>query len=136
MQCCESHGKGAWKSAPKKAKYYAGVAVTNHIAGCHQANCNHFEIYKTLKDPRGNLDSLIQSGSAELCGVMNQDFSCMLQRGVFEDLVWNTIVNASLPQLSMEEEVSWCGTFLAAGMGKLLHCEKSIHALEYRRILL
>ena len=32
-----------------------------------------------------------------------------LQRGVFEDLVRNTIVNASLPQLSMEEEVSWCG---------------------------
>ena len=33
----------------------------------------------------------------------------MLQRGVFEALVRNTIVNASLPQLSMEEEVSWCG---------------------------
>ena len=32
-----------------------------------------------------------------------------LQRSVFEDLVRNTIVNASLPQLSMEEEVSWCG---------------------------
>ena len=27
---------------------------------------------------------------------------------MFEDLVRNTIVNASLPQLSMEEEVSWC----------------------------
>ena len=50
-------------------------------------------------------DSVWFSGSAELCGVMNQDFSCMLQRGVFEDLVRNTIVNASLPQLSMEEEV-------------------------------
>ena len=34
-----------------------------------------------------------------------------LQRGVFKDLVRNTIVNVSLPQLSMEEEVSWCGTF-------------------------
>ena len=39
-----------------------------------------------------------------LCGVINQDFSCilMLQRGVFEDLVRNTIVNVSLPQLRME----------------------------------
>ena len=55
------------------------------------------------------MESLIQSGSAELCVVMNQDFSCMLQRGVFEDLVRNTIVNASLPQLSMEEESSWYG---------------------------
>ena len=27
------------------------------------------------------------------------------------------------------------GAFLAAGTGKLLHCEKSINALEYRRIL-
>ena len=79
------------------------------------------------------MESLIQSGSAELCGVMNQDFSCMLmlQRGVFKDLV-----NASLPQLSMEEEVSmvW-GAFSAAGTGELLHCEKSIDALEYRRIM-
>ena len=32
-----------------------------------------------------------------------------LQRGVFEDLVRNTIVNAYLLQLSMEEDVSWCG---------------------------
>ena len=32
----------------------------------------------------------------------------MLQRGVFEDLVRNTIVNASLPQLS-KGEVSLCG---------------------------
>ena len=32
-----------------------------------------------------------------------------LQRGVFKDLVRNTIVNASLPQLSMAEEVSWYG---------------------------
>ena len=31
------------------------------------------------------------------------------QRGEFEELVKNTIVNASLPQLSMGEEVSWCG---------------------------
>ena len=58
-----------------------------------------------------NMESLIQSGSAELCVVMNQDFSCilMLQRGVFKDLVRNTIVNTSLPQITMEEEVSWCG---------------------------
>ena len=59
-----------------------------------------------------------------------------LQRGVFEDLVRNTIVNASLPQLSMEEDMSWCvepfGT--SAGTGELLHCEKSINALEYRVI--
>ena len=57
------------------------------------------------------MESLIQSGLAELCGVMNQDFSCilLLQRGVFEDLVINTIMNASLTQLSMEEEASWCG---------------------------
>ena len=27
------------------------------------------------------------------------------------------------------------GAFLAAGTGELLHCEKSINALEYRRIL-
>ena len=54
------------------------------------------------------MESLIQSGSAEFCGVMNQDFSCMLMLQV-EDLVRNTTVNASLPQLSMEEEVSWCG---------------------------
>ena len=33
----------------------------------------------------------------------------ILQRGVFEDLVRNTIVNASLSQLSMEEEVLLCG---------------------------
>ena len=49
MQCCESHGKGVRKSAPKKAKYHAGVAVKNHIAGLHQANCSDSEIYKTLK---------------------------------------------------------------------------------------
>ena len=36
-------------------------------------------------------------------------FHVDLQRGVFEDLVRNIKVNASLPQLSMEEEVSWCG---------------------------
>ena len=41
------------------------------------------------------------------------------QRGVFEDLVRNTIISASLPQLSMVEEVSWC-----AGTGELLHSEK------------
>ena len=46
---------------------------------------------------------------------------------MFEDLVRNTIVNGSLPQLSMEEEV-W-GAFSAAGTGELLHCE--INALEY-----
>ena len=28
------------------------------------------------------------------------------------------------------------GAFSAAGTGELLHCEKSINALEYRRILL
>ena len=28
-QCCESHGKGVRKSAPKKAKYHVGVAVKN-----------------------------------------------------------------------------------------------------------
>ena len=49
MQCCESHGKGVRKSAPKKAKYHAGVAVKNRIAGLRQANCSYSEIYKTLK---------------------------------------------------------------------------------------
>ena len=49
MQHCESHGKGVRKSAPKKAKYHAGVAVRNCIAGLCQANCNYSEIYKTLK---------------------------------------------------------------------------------------
>ena len=57
------------------------------------------------------MESLIQSGSAELCRVINQDFSCMLtsREVCSEDLVRNAIVNASLPQLSMEEEVSWWG---------------------------
>ena len=85
------------------------------------------------------MESLIQSGSAELCGVMNKDFSCMLilQRGVFEDLVRNTIVNASLPLLSMEEEVSWCGEpfQLLVLVSCFTPCEKSINALEYRRKL-
>ena len=49
MQCCESHGKGERKSATQKAKYYAGVAVKNLIAGLHRANCSYSEIYKTLK---------------------------------------------------------------------------------------
>ena len=49
MQCCESHGKGVRKSAPKKAKYYAGVAVKNRISGHRQANCSYSEMYKTLK---------------------------------------------------------------------------------------
>ena len=36
----------------------------------------------------------------------------------------------------MEEEVSWCGEpFQLLCTGELLHCEKSINALEYRRIL-
>ena len=54
------------------------------------------------------MECLIQSGSAKLCRVTFQ-LHADLQRGVFEELVRNTIVNASLPQLSMEEEVSWCG---------------------------
>ena len=46
-----------------------------------------------------------------------------LQRGEFEHLVRNTIVNPSLPQLSMEEKVSWCGrAFSAAGTGELVYC--------------
>ena len=49
MQCCESHGKGARKYAPKKAKYHAGVAFRNRIAGLRQANCSYSEIFKTLK---------------------------------------------------------------------------------------
>ena len=49
MQCCETHGKGVRKSAPKKAKHHAGVAVKNHIAGLRQANCSYSEICKTLK---------------------------------------------------------------------------------------
>ena len=48
MQCCESHGKGVRKSAPKKINH-AGVAVKNHIACLHQVNCSYSEIYKTLK---------------------------------------------------------------------------------------
>ena len=37
---------------------------------------------------------------------------------------------------SMEEELSWCGgAFQLLGLVKLLHCEKSINALEYRIIL-
>ena len=78
---------------------------------CVKSHCCLRKTSKTELSFWQNMESLIQSGSAELCGVMNQYFSCMLmlQRGVFEDLVRNTIVNASLPQLSMEEEVSWCG---------------------------
>ena len=49
MQCCESHGKGVRKSAPKKAKYHTKFAVKNHIAGLRQANCSYSEIHKTLK---------------------------------------------------------------------------------------
>ena len=49
MQCCESHGKGVRKSAPKKARYHAGVAVENRIAGLRQADCSYSEIYKSLK---------------------------------------------------------------------------------------
>ena len=49
MQCYVSHGKGAGKYAPKKAKYHAGVAVRRRIDGLHQANCCYSEIYKTLK---------------------------------------------------------------------------------------
>ena len=49
MQCCESQGKGARKSAPKKAKYHAGVVVTKCIVGRHQAICSHSEMYKILK---------------------------------------------------------------------------------------
>ena len=49
MQCCESHSKGARKSASKKAKYHEGVAVRSHIAGLRQANCSYSEIYKTIK---------------------------------------------------------------------------------------
>ena len=48
MQCCEYHGKGVRKSAPKKAKYHAGVAVKNLIAGLCQVNCSYSEI-----DPKG-----------------------------------------------------------------------------------
>ena len=45
-------------------------------------------------------------------------------------------MNASLPQLSMEEEVSWCGEpFQLLVLMSCFHCEKSINALEYRRIL-
>ena len=61
------------------------------------------------------MESLIQSGSAVLCGVMNQDFSCtlMLQRGVFEDLVRSGVM-------------MW-GDFSTVGTGEELHCEKSIN---------
>ena len=39
-------------------------------------------------------------------------------------------------QLSMEEEeVMVWGAFSAAGTGDLVHCEKSINALEYRIML-
>ena len=37
------------KICSKKAKYCAGVAVTNRIAVRHQANRSHSEIYSTLK---------------------------------------------------------------------------------------
>ena len=48
-------------------------------------NCFLRKTSKTELSFWENMESLIQSGSAELCGVMNQDFSCilMLQQGVF-----------------------------------------------------
>ena len=83
------------------------------------------------------MESLIQSGSAELCGLMNHDLSCMVmvQRGVFEDLVRNSTLNATLLPLNMEVEVMVWRAFSAAGTGELLHCEKPVNALEHRTIV-
>ena len=44
MQCCESQGNPNPKYPTKKAKYHAGVAVKNCIAGLRQANCSYSEI--------------------------------------------------------------------------------------------
>ena len=67
---------------------------------CVKSHCCLIKTSKTELRFWQNTESLMKSGSAQLCGVRNQDFSCilMVQRGVFEDLVGNTIVNASLPQ--------------------------------------
>ena len=46
----------------------------------------------------------------ELCGVMNQEFSCMLTSREVCSKIWGEIqLWMHLPQLSMDEEVSWCG---------------------------
>jgi len=57
--------------------------------------------------------------------------SCM---SVFEHLERNMIIKASLPHRSMEEECHCVGSLLAAGIGEILHCEKSFNAVVYRRI--
>ena len=83
------------------------------------------------------MESLIQSGSAELCGMMNQDFSCMLtSREVFSKirLKYNSECISTTVKHGGRSVMAW-GAFSAAGTGELLHCEKSINALEYRRIL-
>ena len=76
------------------------------------------------------MESFIQSGSAELCGVMNQYFSSLLTREVcyISECIATTVKNGG-------RGVMVWGAFSAAGTGDLLHNEKSITALEYRRIL-
>ena len=76
------------------------------------------------------MESLIQSGSAESCGVMNQDFSCIRISGekFNSECISNTVKHGG-------RSVMVWGAFSAAGTGELVHCEKSINALEYMRIL-
>ena len=55
---------------------------------------------------------------------------------MFKDLVRNTIGECiSTTVKHGGRGVMVWGAFSAAGTGELLHCEKSIHSLEYRRIL-
>ena len=77
------------------------------------------------------------SGSAELCGVINIDFRCilMLKRGVrTSGEIYNSECISTTVKHGERGVMVW-GAFSDAGTGELLHCEKSINALEYRRKL-
>ena len=72
------------------------------------------------------MESFIQSGSAQLCGVMNQYFSCMLtSREVClkSGEKYNNECISTTVKHGGKGVMVW-GAFSAAGTGELLHCEK------------
>lgn len=96
---------------------------------CGQCLKSHFCLRKTSRTDWHvwqNKGSLTQSASAEL------DFSClvMVQRGVFEDLVKYNSERISATIKHGRSVMVW-GAFSAVCTGELLHCEKSINALNY-----